>query len=260
MPANTTSTALRKRSPKYLANVPKKIGMALHHGVAKRRLMRSVSAVSQSVMKAGGSRIRPRRMTYKPPPIAAAIARYCSDSSHGTVAPNTVEAKPISRNSADAADGAEHRERAALPRRARRAEIGIGDHDERERIKRGHQPVVQFGAELTGLLEVELIFRVGKQQLPEIALADRILHRLGAAGELRKIERVSVEGDHGRIALAGFVPLHDPFLQNQEGAVVVVEQLADFGKNGDAFVRIAPVVEENAGELAVRCVARGCEW
>ena len=139
-----------------------------------------------------------------------------------------------------------------MSRRTRGAEIGIGDYYDRERIKRGHQPVVQFGAELIGLLDVKLIFRIGKQQLPEVALADRIFHGLCATSELREIERVSVEGDHGRIALAGFVPLHDPFLENQERSAVVVEQLADFGKNGDAFVRIAPVVKKNARELSVR--------
>ena len=42
-----------------------------------------------------------------------------------------------------------------------------------------------------------------------------------------------------------------PLLQDQEGAVVVVQQLAGLRQHGDALGRIAPVVEENAEQLAV---------
>ena len=133
-----------------------------------------------------------------------------------------------------------------MPGGARRAEIGKGNRQEGERIQRRHQPVVQFGAELAGLLDVERIFRIGEQQLPQIALADRIFHRLRTAGELREIEGVAVERHHLRIALLELVTLHDAGLQNQVGAVVVVQQIAELGQHRDALVRIALVVEEDA--------------
>ncbi len=110
---------------------------------------------------------------------------------------------------------------------------------------------MQFGAELIGLLNVELILRIRKQQLPEITFADRVFHGLRAAGELREVKCVSIERHHGRIPLSGLVPLHDAFLKNQKRSAIVVQQLADLGKNRDALVRIAPIVKENAGELSV---------
>ena len=48
------------------------------------------------------------------------------------------------------ADRAEQRHRAALPRRARRAQIGKGHDHEGERIERRRDAVVKLGADLVG--------------------------------------------------------------------------------------------------------------
>ena len=55
------------------------------------------------------------------------------------------------------ANRAQKRHSAALPVGARRAEISKSDYHKGDRIKRRHQPIVQFGAELPGKLLVERI-------------------------------------------------------------------------------------------------------
>ena len=52
---------------------------------------------------------------------------------------------------------------------------------------------MQFGAELSRLLLELRIVGIGPDQLPQVALAHRILDDLRAAGELRQVERVAVE-------------------------------------------------------------------
>ena len=69
-------------------------------------------------------------------------------------------------------DRAADREVAALARGARRAEKGKGQHREGERIDRRHEAVMQFGAELAGQLLVDRIVCRGRDQFPQIALAN----------------------------------------------------------------------------------------
>src|SRR4030095_12185715 len=106
-------------------------------------------------------------------------------------------------------------------------------------------------SELVGLVDVRLVLRIGKQQLPEISFPDRILYSLSRAGELREVERIAVERHHGGIALAGLVPLHIPFLQYAVGAATRVPQFANLCKHGDALIGVPPVVEKDASKLSV---------
>ena len=95
----------------------------------------------------------------------------------------------------------------------------------------------------------------------KIALADRIFYCLGAARELREIERISVKHYHRRIALTGLVPLHDTLLKDEVGAGAVVQQFANLRKNGDAFVGIAPVIQRKCpASCPVRAAVRECGW
>ena len=95
-----------------------------------------------------------------------AVATYCSDNIHGMLAPNTVETKPMSSQQRDTGNSAEHRNGTALTGSARGTEIGKGDHNKGNRIQRRHQAIMQLGAELVGLIEIGLIIRAGKQELP----------------------------------------------------------------------------------------------
>ena len=105
-------------------------------------------------------------MMYSPKPIAMAVATYCNDNIQGMLAPNTVDTKPMRRSNATPAT-APTIEIVRLWRVVRGGpEIGIGDYDEGNWIQRRHQPIMQLGAELVGLLEIELIIRGRKQELP----------------------------------------------------------------------------------------------
>src|SRR6516165_7468585 len=110
---------------------------------------------------------------------------------------------------------------------------------------------MKFSVKLVGLLDVELILRVGEEKLPKIPLADRIFHCLRGTRELREVKRVAIEDDHRRIALADLVALYKAFLEDQISTTAIVKQFADFRQNSDAFVRIAPIVEVYSGKMSI---------
>ena len=112
---------------------------------------RSVRALMALVTKAGGSMIRPREIPKKPAPNVASdrqILERPGPTACGADDDADEADQPQQRH---AADGADQRQGAALPGGARRTEIGKGDHDEGERIKRRREAVMQLGAELAGL-------------------------------------------------------------------------------------------------------------
>ena len=218
------------RAEETQAEITRELSVAPLHGqlVAKRWVMRSVSADSRSVMTRG--RLQDQAM---PDHVETAPAGPDQRDVLQRQDPREVGAEHGGDESDQAqqaypADRADHRHGAALPVGARGAKIGEGDDGEGDRVERSHQPVMQLGAELSRLLDIELVIRIRPKELPEIALADRIFHRLRAAGELRQIERIAVEHHHCRVALIGGVALHDALLQDQERAGVVVDQLARF--------------------------------
>ena len=105
-------------------------------------------AVANFDTAAAGSTARPREICQGPAAIAPNSATYCTARAPGTCTPTMTLTKPISRSSGDRADHAQQRQRAALPRGLRRAEKGVGEDDEGERIERGRQAIVQFRAVL----------------------------------------------------------------------------------------------------------------
>src|SRR5436853_453630 len=80
------------------------------------------------------------------------------------------------------------RPRGALARGARRAQERKADQDEGKRVERSEQAVVKLGAELSRLFLVLRVLGVGRDQLPEVALAHGIFDNRRRAAELRKVE------------------------------------------------------------------------
>ena len=148
-------------------------------------------------------------------------------------------------------DGAADRKIAALARGARRAEKGEGEGGKCERIDRRHESVMQFGAELAGQLHVDRIVFVRIHQFPEIAFANAE-GDVVALVEFRHVEGVAAERHQRGIALAGLEALEIAVLENQERAAGVLQHGAMVGDDGDAFLGIAAVVDEDAGEQAAR--------
>src|SRR4029078_1525454 len=68
---------------------------------------------------------------------------------------------------------------------------------------------------------------------------------------LRKVKSVAVENDCRRIALFSLLALQNSIFKNQERSIVAFQQLANLGNDGDTFVGIALVVEENSEQLAI---------
>src|SRR5207248_9719124 len=78
------------------------------------------------------------------------------------------------RRSSDLADRAHQRDGAALARRARRAEIGIGEDHECQRIEWRGEPVVKLGANLIGLIGEHAIVMGRIKKLPEDRKSTRL--------------------------------------------------------------------------------------
>ncbi len=69
-------------------------------------------------------------------------------------------------------------------------------------------------------------------------------------GEFRHVEGVTAERHQRRIALAGLEALEIAVLEDQERAAVVLHDRSMVGDDADAFLGIAAVVDEDAGEQA----------
>ena len=110
---------------------------------------------------------------------------------------------------------------------------------------------MQFGTELSRLLDEQRIFGIGRDQLPKVAFAHGIFHDLSSTGKLRQVEGVAIEKDDVGIALLCLVPLNAAFFQKQEVAVLVLHHLAVFGNDSDALRGIAAIVHQQADQKAV---------
>ena len=154
-------------------------------------------------------------------------------------------------------DRAADRKIAALARGARRAEKGKGQDREGEGIDRRHEAVMQFGAELSGqLLEDRIVLR-GRNQLPEIAFANSERDVAAAIGEFRHVEGIAAERHQRRIALSGLETFEIAVFEHQIGAALVLQHRAVVGDDGDALLRIAAIVDEDAGRARRRAAVRG---
>ena len=68
------------------------------------------------------------------------------------------------------------------------------------------------------------------------------------AADLAHVERVLLEHDQGRIAPACLEALQVAVFQDQERAIVVLQDCAALGDDRDTLLRIAPVVDENSDQ------------
>ena len=92
----------------------------------------------------------------------------------------------------------------------------------------------------------------GMPRPTDCARARRTLRSRGAAGEARQIERVALELDDGRdrsCRSPAAARCRSISIRNVPRAGF--DDLAVFGQRGDALVRIAPVVDEDAEQLPV---------
>ncbi len=149
-------------------------------------------------------------------------------------------------------DGAPDRKIAALPRGARRAEKCERQGCECERIDRRHETIVQLGAELSSQIAIDRVVRSRPDQFPEIPFANPERDVAALLGEFRHIEGIAAERDQRRIVFAGFEAFEIAVLKHKIRSALVLKNGAVIGDDGDAFLRVAPVVDKNAGEHAAR--------
>ena len=159
------------------------------------------------------------------------------------------EAKSAQRR--HGADRAQQRHGATLSRGTRRAEIGIGQHDEGERVKRRRDSVVEFGADLRRLVGKRDVCPRATIELPEVAFAYRVFQALVAVRKPGQVEPIAVERHQRRIALPGLMTLHAAVLQHEKGAALVFHDLALLGQNGRPLLGVALVVDQDAEQLSV---------
>ena len=202
-----------------------------------------------SISKAGGSTTTPARIIHRPTPIAVNSIEYWISATarvlhghHGAGEPGHAQAEHREDRPAD-------REIAALARGARRAEECEGQDREGERIDRRHEAVMQFGEELSAQLLEDRIVLVGRNQFPDIAFANPERY-VAALREFRHVERVAAERHQRGVALADLESLEVAVLEDQERTVVGLQHRAVVGDDGDALLRIAAVVDEDAAEHA----------
>ena len=75
------------------------------------------------------------------------------------------------------------------------------------------------------------------------------------AGEIGQIKSVPLEGHNARIGLAGLDRLHAAAVQKEESAGLVLHHFAALREDGGVLLGIAPVVDENTEQNAVRLPA-----
>ena len=75
---------------------------------------------------------------------------------------------------------------------------------------------------------------------------------MGAAGELGKIEGVTVEAHHRGVAFIRLLPLHQAVLQDEETRAIAVDQFALLREQGHPLLRIALIVDHDAQQITVR--------
>src|SRR4029079_6767828 len=185
MATKTTSTALTNRSPKYLASVPAMICIV----VTSRRNEASAQTLGERSEPVGNERrgFNDQAAAYDIQASAnrSGQSQILQREHPGDGSAEDGRGKSNQAQQGNATDCAKHRQCAAPAGCTGGAQVGIGDDDECERVKRRHYAVVQFGPELARLLYVRRVLRIRKQQLPEVTLADRVFGRLRSASELR---------------------------------------------------------------------------
>ena len=159
-----------------------------------------------------------------------ACACHGSDESHGTHGKRDH-------------DRAAKRHGAALPCRARRAQIGKGDDHEGERIDRHADPVEELGAKLSRCPLVDRVVWPRPKQFRERALLHGKLDIRCPGRQPRQIERVLHEAHDHRVTLFGLLPVHRAAFEHEKEAALVAQEIAAFGEDGDAFLRVALIVE-----------------
>ena len=146
--------------------------------------------------------------------------------------PRRMPTKPSAAQQRDHADRADQRHGAALPRGARRAEIGEGDDQEGERIERR---VIRSCSSARNCPAARLYSGSsagGFRQFPRSAFLHANTDRAPALGDRRDRSNAYSLERTMRIALAGFLPLHGAVLEHQEGAALVGQDVAPFGEDG----------------------------
>ena len=195
---------------------------------------RSVTAVANfEIAAAGSTGGRARSATIRRASSRRARRTGNEDAGHAHADDDADEAEETQQR--DHSDHAQARQRATLPGGLRRTEKSVRDDDERERIERRRQPIVELRPILVTLRHIDRIVGLRPHQLPKVFFARGKDDVVRAAGEFRQVEGVMIEGHDTRIALADLESLDAAAFEYQERAVVVLDDLALLREVGGAF-------------------------